>query len=149
MSNPTSPAPGSAREWIEHARSDLKYARLGEAHPEVLSNQAAFHAQQLAEKALKAVLVLRGIPFPKTHDVKDLIQRWTKAGFIWPADLADIKSLNPYAFEMRYPGYLHQVSRAEVRAAIAIAEKVVAWADGAVDPPTAPPPSAPGGGTSS
>jgi hypothetical protein len=59
---------------------------------------------------------------------------------------------NPYAFATRYPGYVHQVNRNEVRAAIEIAEKVVAWAEAIVtsspsqhggQPP--PPPAQPGG----
>ena len=134
MSNPANPAPGSAQEWMAHARSDLKYARLGEANPDILPNQVAFHAQQAAEKALKAALVHHGIQFPKTHDVTDLILRWTKAGANWPADLADAKTLNPYAFETRYPGYVHQVSLLEVRAAIEVAEKVVVWAETILKP---------------
>jgi hypothetical protein len=101
MSNPPSPAPGSPQEWLEHARSDLKYARLGESDPDVLPNQAAFHAQQAAEKAL-----------------------------------------NPYAFETRYPGYIHQVSRQEVRTAIAIAAKVMTWAEATVNPPPTSPSAA-------
>jgi len=33
-----------------------------------------FHAQQSAEKALKAWLSLRGTPYPKTHDLRVLLR---------------------------------------------------------------------------
>jgi HEPN domain-containing protein len=35
---------------------------------------ACFHAQQAAEKYLKAVLALRGYAIPKTHDLEELAQ---------------------------------------------------------------------------
>ncbi len=135
MSNPSAPLPGTPSDWLAHARSDLAYARLGERDPDVLPNQTAFHTQQAAEKALKAVLLQHGIAFPKTHDLKDLIRRWTAAGQTWPAELGAARTLNPYAFETRYPGYIHQISRAEVRAAIEAAERVVAWAEVLVKSP--------------
>lgn len=129
--------PGSPEEWLDHARSDLAYARLGERDPEVLPNQAAFHAQQAAEKAIKAAMIHHNIAFPFTHDLEGLIKRWTDAGHPWPAELADVDTLSPYAAETRYPGYFYEVSAAEVRAAIEMAEKIVAWAGHIVHPPPA------------
>jgi HEPN domain-containing protein len=44
-----------AREWINRARSDLALAR---AKPEgVYLEDLCFHAQQAAEKAIKALLI--------------------------------------------------------------------------------------------
>ena|SRR5271165_5520712 len=48
---------GDAAEWLLHAESDLTYAKLGQVQPAILRNQVAFHAEQAAEKAFKAVLV--------------------------------------------------------------------------------------------
>jgi len=124
---------------LRHAKSDLAVAQGVESNPDVLPNQSAFHAQQAAEKAIKAVMIHEGIAFPLTHDLKDLIKRWTSSGRVWPPALVDVKTLNPYAVESRYPGYVHQISRAEVRAAIEMAEQVVAWAETILHPPpTAP-----------
>ena len=47
------------------------------------------------------------------------------------------RALNPYAVESRYPGYIHQLSRAEVRTAIEMAENIVTWAETVL---LAPPP---------
>ncbi|HEX9668755.1 MAG TPA: HEPN domain-containing protein, partial [Thermoanaerobaculia bacterium] len=59
-----------AREWILKAENDLKTAvhvlKLGEHCP---TDSVCFHAQQCVEKYVKAVLILAGTDFPKTHDL--------------------------------------------------------------------------------
>ena len=50
--------PASPEEWLVHAKSDLKLARLGKESKDVLPQQICFHAQQAVEKAFKAVLLL-------------------------------------------------------------------------------------------
>jgi len=55
--------PGSPPDWLHRARSDLNLARL--SRPEgVLLEDLCFHAQQAAEKALKAVLVANSVAVP-------------------------------------------------------------------------------------
>lgn len=135
MSASSGPVFGSPADWVRYASSDLVAAQRLETDPDVLPNQVVFHAQQAAEKAIKGAMLERGIPFPKTHDLKELATRWTGAGQVWPAELEDTKTLSPYAVETRYPGCIQQVTRAEVRAAIETAERVVAWANAIVKPP--------------
>lgn len=61
------------REWITKAENDLKNAAQAILlKDECPTDTVCFHAQQCVEKYLKAVLVLHGIPFPKTHDVAEL-----------------------------------------------------------------------------
>jgi len=57
---------GLPAQWITHAESDLRLGRLGADDSAVLREQVCFHAQQAAEKALKAVLLSREIEFPWT-----------------------------------------------------------------------------------
>jgi HEPN domain-containing protein len=66
--------PGSPDEWMSHAQSDLKLARLAVMDASIRLEQVCFHAQQAVEKAIKAVLLSRGIEFPLTHDIEDLLQ---------------------------------------------------------------------------
>ena len=136
MSNTIRPTTGTPEDWLRHAKSDLAVAQSIENNSDVLPNQTAFHAQQVAEKAIKGAMIHAGIAFPLTHDLQDLIKRWTSSGRAWPAALINVKTLTPYAVESRYPGYIHQVSRAEVRAAIEVAEQVIAWADAQIYPPS-------------
>ena len=60
---------GDPAAWLRHARADLALAAA--APPEgILLELLAYHAQQAAEKASKAVLLARtGTPPPRTHDV--------------------------------------------------------------------------------
>jgi len=51
-------APGSPADWLRHAYSDLALASTMPL-PQILLEQLCFHAQQAAEKALKAILVAR------------------------------------------------------------------------------------------
>jgi HEPN domain-containing protein len=53
------------RQWLIKAEHDLRSARrlLGDTPP--LLDTAAYHCQQTAEKALKALLTLHDIPLPK------------------------------------------------------------------------------------
>jgi HEPN domain-containing protein len=64
------------REWLAKSENDLLTAthtlKLGRRCP---TDTVCFHAQQCAEKCLKALLVLRGIDFPKTHDLEALAAR--------------------------------------------------------------------------
>ena len=59
-----------ARGWLAKAGADLALATLVlEKGPDMVPWACCFHAQQAAEKALKAVLVAGGVEPPYTHDL--------------------------------------------------------------------------------
>src|SRR5262249_8787635 len=64
--------PTDPREWLNRARSSL--AGAGRPVPDLYLEDLCFNTQQAAEKAIKAVFIHRGLPFPYTHDVKRLLQ---------------------------------------------------------------------------
>ena len=66
--------PAEVAAWLDKARGDLRMATLAMGDREKLWDQACFHSQQAAEKALKALLVARGLPVPRTHDLVHLIE---------------------------------------------------------------------------
>ena len=47
------PSAGSSAEWLRYAHSDLEIARVTPS-PDMMLESLCFHAQQTAEKALKA-----------------------------------------------------------------------------------------------
>jgi len=49
--------------WVERAEEDYALARLSLRQKKPLAYGACFHAQQCAEKYLKAILVSRGTVF--------------------------------------------------------------------------------------
>jgi len=101
------------KAWLTKALHDLTAARTVAASAEPLFDVGAFHCQQAAEKAVKAYLVFRDRPFPKTHDVAELIDRAGdyEAGFSQWRDTAG--RLTQYATDARYPGLEMAVQREE------------------------------------
>lgn len=63
------PDPDSARWWYRVALGDLAAARALKRDDSLPARIAASHAQQAAEKALKAVIALAGADPPRTHDL--------------------------------------------------------------------------------
>lgn len=59
--------------WLFKAESDLKNARICLHQGEVFDT-VCFHAQQAAEKCLKAYLTAREIDFPFIHNLEKLIE---------------------------------------------------------------------------
>ncbi len=58
-----------ARDWLAKAATDLAVCDRLLTEGTEFSEAVAFHAQQAAEKSLKALLVARQVEFPKTHDI--------------------------------------------------------------------------------
>jgi HEPN domain-containing protein len=61
-----------------------------------------FHAQQAVEKALKAVLALKGVEFPYSHDLDGLIGLCQKNGIEVPDDLSGVGRLSLFGVTLRY-----------------------------------------------
>ncbi|MDH4265127.1 MAG: HEPN domain-containing protein [Deltaproteobacteria bacterium] len=122
--------PGSPREWLSHAESDLRLAKLAANDPYIIGGQVCFHAQQAAEKSIKAALLFWGIEFPLTHDIEELLKLAEDQGVIIPEEVQEADHLTPYAVETRYPGYLQEITGDDVSNALRIAEQTVSWAKG-------------------
>jgi HEPN domain-containing protein len=125
--------PESPQAWLERARSDLALARAALRLPDVLLEDACFHTQQCAEKALKALLVQRDIPFPRTHVVETLLDLLEASGVTVPADVDEALVLTQYAVQTRYPGDWESVTPEEARFALEVANRVLAWVERQVE----------------
>ena len=126
-----------AQRWMRFADDDLSSARLHVATSTVLPNQASYHAQQAAEKALKALLILRGIYFPKTHDLAALAALLPEQDHPVVADL-DLVSLTAWVVAGRYPTDLGDASPTAANIAIATAQELITRISTVVGP-TLPP----------
>ncbi len=121
--------PGSPAEWIKHAESDLRLARLGAKDDAVQRGQVCFHIQQAAEKAIKAVLLSRGIDFPLVHDIEELLELVLQGGVTVPETVDRAGQLSPYAVEARYPGcWMEKILDVDVVEGLEIAEETILWA---------------------
>ena len=71
------------------------------AAPEAM---VGFHAQQAAEKLLKAALFLAGAVPPRTHNLTQLLELAAVNGLQLPAGCELLRWLTPYAVLYRYEG---------------------------------------------
>jgi HEPN domain-containing protein len=109
--------------WISCAEEDLGLAQFALKMPGIRPYRLiAFHAQQCAEKYLKAYLVYHDIDFPFTHDINKLLNFC--GSYIWIEEIKDAEELTPYAVTARYPGVDEVVTENEAVQAVDIAFKV-------------------------
>ena len=120
------PEPGSTAAWLEYAHSDLALARVGRS-ADVLLETLCFHAQQAAEKAVKAVLVANSIPFPRTHALETLVTL-LPVGSMSESLALKAASLSVYAVDYRYPQDDPPVDEDEYTVAVQTAEEILDWA---------------------
>ena len=127
---PEGKIPGSPADWLRHAASDLSLSRVTRP-PGVLFEDLCFHAQQATEKALKAILVAKSIPVPRTHNIRTLLD-FIPTELSMPPEAQDAALLTDYAVSSRYPGDLGPVDEDEYIQAIHLAEVIVQWAEGII-----------------
>jgi HEPN domain-containing protein len=92
-------------EWITKAEGDFATAQRelkAIDHPNY--DAVCFHAQQCAEKYLKAFLQEANIAFPKTHDLADLLASVVLLEPTLASMATDLNTLSAFAVEYRYPG---------------------------------------------
>lgn len=91
------------RELLEMARGDLNAMRgmLDSNSPYFSDEIFGFHAQQAAEKSMKARLAVLGIEYPKRHDLMVFIDLLESSGED-VTDLSDLVDLNPFGVQYRY-----------------------------------------------
>jgi HEPN domain-containing protein len=119
-------------EWMRRARGDLVLAQMTDEEkiePEIL----VFHAQQAAEKALKALLVKHQIDFPNTHSIGLLLNLCQKLELEGIEGVAEATTLTRYAVASRYPGEVEPVSRQEAREAADLAARLFTWVASLLD----------------
>ncbi len=112
------------RQWLEKAEDDWRLCQRLIVEPESYTEATAFHAQQAAEKYLKAFLTWHQVEFPKTHDVKRLLELAASCDQHLAESLSEAADLTPYAVEYRYPGEYPSVTPHEAEKAVALASRV-------------------------
>lgn len=118
------------REYAElllaHAASDLGACRVLMAVEDMRDDVVGFHAQQAVEKALKVALVMADIDFPRTHDLRELVDIAVDGGVAVPDSIHEARWLTPWAAQLRYE-MLEPLDR---DAAFSVAADAVEWATG-------------------
>ena len=60
---------------------------------------------------LKAVLALRAVPYPPTHNLALLLDLLREHGILFPLAFEDIRRLTPFAAELRYEDLPEELER--------------------------------------
>jgi len=110
--------------WIIKASNDLKSAyKLMEGDTAILDT-AIYHAQQCAEKALKAFLAFKQQTIRKTHDVAYLVDLCAEFEKKFSTLEQDAEILSPYNTAFRYPDILLEPDEEDVKDAVERAERI-------------------------
>jgi HEPN domain-containing protein len=92
-----------AARWVARADRDLAAVDRSVAIEPLLTDVAAYHCQQAAEKLLKAVLVLSAIRPRKTHDLEELGDEVEGACPAIAPTVTPLRAITRWGFVYRYP----------------------------------------------
>lgn len=90
-------------KWFRKAENDLLVIKNNMASDEIPVDACCFHAQQAAEKYMKAYLVSRQIYFPKIHDLQALLNLCISINSSFNQIMQPALKLSDYAIAPRYP----------------------------------------------
>ena len=121
--------------WIKKADRDLEVSKRELKLPKPLTDIICFHAQQAAEKYMKAYLIWLDIGFQKTHDIEDLVVLASKKD----PSILKLKDygaeLSSFAVEVRYPEF-EEPAFEDTKIAVEVAEKFKSFVKGKIQKDT-------------
>jgi HEPN domain-containing protein len=127
-----------AEVLLEKAKGDLAMLEYLAGGPKMPDWGIGFHAQQAAEKAIKAVLCFLNIEYPYTHNIAHLLDLLQAGNHPLPPDTPRLSELTIYGAMTRYGGPSQaappetKLGRAWVLGAV---RRTVDWASGMLGEP--------------
>jgi HEPN domain-containing protein len=116
-----------AQRLLRIAKADFAACIALIGAPGVRFANAAFHAQQAVEKALKAVLTVRCAEIGRTHNLVALAGQLAETGDTVPVSDDQLSLINPYAVTLRYDDIdIELISPQELHDVV---ETVIEWAE--------------------
>jgi len=110
--------------WLAKAENDFLNIENNLQAARVPWDTVCFHAQQAAEKLLKAFLVYHGQIATRTHDLVALLARCVEFQPELASLESDCRQLTVYAVSSRYPDDLFEPSRADALLVVESAKRV-------------------------
>ena len=112
------------QRWLIKAENDLLMARAALSLENPVTDAACFHAQQCAEKCLKAYLVYKNQHIVKTHDLARIVELCARFDPDFSVIYDAAEELSDYAVETRYPDEWREISIEEAIEAVQQAVKI-------------------------
>ena len=112
------------RSWLKKAEHDLIALQRIMAEPGAPWDIVCFHAQQSAEKVLKAFLIFHGQSPPRTHDLSRLLTDCVAFDPTLTSIRKDCVRLTAYGVESRYPDVLSEPTKREATTAVAAMHRI-------------------------
>lgn len=112
-----------ANEWAIKGQNDLAAAKIiyQEKGP---SDVICFHCHQAVEKYLKAYLIFKNVHFEKIHYLWKLAELCVVKNKDFLNFEDELKTLDAYYIESRYPPEVKSYSREECKKVLALSEKL-------------------------
>jgi HEPN domain-containing protein len=119
---------GLARLLLSKARGNEAAVAALLADDKVPDDVVGFHAHRAVEKALKAVLAVRGIEYAFGHDLAYLADLLDANSIKVPGELRGAEELRPWAAEFRYEDPPTGSSGLDRERALQLAASATGWA---------------------
>jgi HEPN domain-containing protein len=114
----------NCKAWLVKADNDLLNIENNLAATHVPWDTVSFHAQQVAEKLLRAFLVYQARPLTRTHDLVALLAGCAEISPCLAGLEQDCQELSYYAVASRYPADLYEPQEKEAREMIDAARRL-------------------------
>ena len=110
--------------WLVKAENDLLNIENNLKASNVPWDTVCFHAQQAAEKFLKAFLVFNAQPLIRTHDLVALLATCAQVNVSLATLQSDCQKLSYYAVGVRYPSDLYEPTESDAREMVEAARRI-------------------------
>ena len=123
-----------AIQLLHKADQDLLAFAKFRADPDMAVEILGFHAQQAAEKMLKAVLAERQVRFPYTHYLVDLMALLKTHDIPFPEALEAMRDLSAFGVEFRYEDLIEETEPFNAEATLMLLAQLRQWAAAIIQP---------------
>lgn len=110
--------------WLVKAANDMLNIENNLAAENIPWDTVCFHAQQAAEKTIKAYLAYHSMPITRTHDLVALLSKATVVESNLEQLRTSCQRLNYYAVSSRYPDDLFEPDEKEGKEMVTISRKI-------------------------
>jgi len=115
-----------AQEWLAYAQRDYDFAVDVESHfwPKHIE-KICYNCQQAAEKALKAILAYHDVEIPRTHNIKELVDKCKEHSGSIELENRVARQMTRYATISRYPDSVTEWDDTDGKVALKYAKEIL------------------------